>query len=89
MTVAVRDAGRYDRPTKEFSARRRSLFLNFVLEEKDPMPLTTLDPSAALIVIDLQKCVVNGNFILKTVVECSILDNPVAHALVRAAFTIM
>jgi len=27
------------------------------------MPLTTLDPSAALIVIDLQKGIVNGNFI--------------------------
>ena len=27
------------------------------------MPLTTLDPSTALIVIDLQKGIVNGNFI--------------------------
>ena len=27
------------------------------------MPLTTLDPSAALVVIDLQKGIVNGNFI--------------------------
>jgi nicotinamidase-related amidase len=27
------------------------------------MPLTTLDPSAALIAIDLQKGIVSGNFI--------------------------
>jgi nicotinamidase-related amidase len=27
------------------------------------MPLTTLDPNTALIVIDLQKGIVNGNFI--------------------------
>jgi nicotinamidase-related amidase len=29
----------------------------------NPMPLTTIDPSAALIVIDLQKGIVSGNFI--------------------------
>jgi nicotinamidase-related amidase len=34
-----------------------------VFEEKNPMPLTTLDPHAALIVIDLQKGIVSGNFI--------------------------
>ncbi len=39
---------------------RRSL-VDF--EEKNPMPLTTLDPNSALIVIDLQKGIVNGNFI--------------------------
>jgi nicotinamidase-related amidase len=36
---------------------------NFVSEEKNPMPLTTLDPKTALIVIDLQKGIANGNFI--------------------------
>jgi hypothetical protein len=42
----------------------------FVLEEKIPMPLTTLDPGTALIVIDLQKGIVdlqrdtvNGHFV--------------------------
>jgi len=34
-----------------------------VFDEENSMPLTTLDPSAALIVIDLQKGIVNGNFI--------------------------
>jgi hypothetical protein len=33
------------------------------IQEKNPMPLTTLDPNTALIVIDLQKGIVNGNFI--------------------------
>jgi nicotinamidase-related amidase len=37
--------------------------VNFVSEEKNPMPLTILDPNTALIVIDLQKGIVNGNFI--------------------------
>ena len=32
------------------------------------MPLTTLDPNTALIVIDLQKGIVNGNFIVTGVV---------------------
>jgi nicotinamidase-related amidase len=36
---------------------------NLVSEEKNPMPLTTLDPNTALIVIDLQKGIVNGTFI--------------------------
>ncbi len=36
---------------------------NFVSEENNPMPLTTLDSNTALIVIDLQKGIVNGNFI--------------------------
>jgi nicotinamidase-related amidase len=36
---------------------------NFVFKDKIPMPLTTLDPNTALIVIDLQKGIVNGNFI--------------------------
>jgi nicotinamidase-related amidase len=36
---------------------------NFVSEEKNLMPLTALDPNTALIVIDLQKGIVNGNFI--------------------------
>jgi nicotinamidase-related amidase len=31
--------------------------------KKKPMPITTLDPKTALIVIDLQKGIVNGNFI--------------------------
>jgi nicotinamidase-related amidase len=37
--------------------------VNFVPEETNPMPLTNLDPNTALIVIDLQKGIVNGNFI--------------------------
>jgi nicotinamidase-related amidase len=40
---------------------------NFVSEEKNPMPLTTLDSNTALIVIDLQKGTVNGDFIHPTV----------------------
>jgi nicotinamidase-related amidase len=36
---------------------------NFVSEEKNLMPLTTLDPNTALIVIDLQKGIVTGNFV--------------------------
>jgi nicotinamidase-related amidase len=38
-------------------------YANFVSEEINHMPLTTLDPNTALIVIDLQKGIVNGNFI--------------------------
>lgn len=33
------------------------------IEERNSIPLTTLDPNTALIVIDLQKGIVNGNFI--------------------------
>ncbi len=33
------------------------------MQRQKPMPLTTLDPITALIVIDLQKGIVNGNFI--------------------------
>jgi nicotinamidase-related amidase len=36
---------------------------NFVFKDKNQMPLTTLDTNTALIVIDLQKGIVNGNFI--------------------------
>jgi nicotinamidase-related amidase len=38
-------------------------FAHFAFEEKKPMPLTTFDSSTALIVIDLQNGIVNGNFI--------------------------
>ena len=37
--------------------------MSSLYEEKNPMPLTALDPVTALIVIDLQKSIVNGNFI--------------------------
>jgi nicotinamidase-related amidase len=37
--------------------------VNFVFEDTYRMPLTTLDPNTALIVIDLQKGIVNGNFV--------------------------
>src|SRR6202789_4005453 len=40
-----------------------SLYPNFEVKDKIPMPLTTLDPNTASIVIDLQKGIVNGNFI--------------------------
>jgi nicotinamidase-related amidase len=36
---------------------------NFVFKEKNHMPVTRLDPNTALIVVDLQKGIVNGNFI--------------------------
>jgi nicotinamidase-related amidase len=36
---------------------------NVVLKEKHAMPLTTLDPNTALIVIDLQKGIASGTFI--------------------------
>ncbi len=34
-----------------------------MIHRKEPMPLTALDPTTALIVIDLQKGIVNGRFI--------------------------
>jgi nicotinamidase-related amidase len=44
---------------------------NVVSEEKKPMPLTACDPNTALIVIDLQKGLVDGSFIHPI---CEVID---------------
>jgi nicotinamidase-related amidase len=49
-----------------------------MIEEKDPVPITTLDPKTALIVVDLQKGIINLPFIhpVAGVIErtCALLD---------------
>jgi nicotinamidase-related amidase len=51
--------------------RSHSTLIQITLEEKNLVPLTTLDPRTALIVVDLQKGIINSPFIrpIATVIE--------------------
>jgi hypothetical protein len=40
-----------------------STLIQIPVEEKNLMPLTTLDPKTALIVVDLQKGIINSPFV--------------------------
>jgi nicotinamidase-related amidase len=59
-------------------AYRHSTLIQIPVEEKKLMPLTTLDPKTALIVVDLQKGIINSPFIhpVAGVIErtCALLD---------------
>jgi nicotinamidase-related amidase len=44
-------------------AYNHSTLIQFAVEEKNLMPVTTLDPKTALIVVDLQKGIINSPFI--------------------------
>jgi hypothetical protein len=55
-----------------------STLIQIPVEEKNLMPLTTLDPKTALLVVDLQKGIINSPFIhpVAGVIErtCALLD---------------
>jgi nicotinamidase-related amidase len=59
-------------------AYNHSTLIQIPVEEKNRMPLTTLDPKTALIVVDLQKGIINSPFIhpVAGVIErtCALLD---------------
>jgi nicotinamidase-related amidase len=60
------------------SAYNHSTLIQIPVEEKNLMPVTTLDPKTALLVVDLQKGIINSPFIhpVAGVIErtCALLD---------------